>query len=33
MIELQGNKFDDPDRLFISVNNSYLGATTQKGDI
>ena len=33
MIELQGNKFDDPDRLFISMNNSYLGATCQKGDI
>ena len=33
MIELQGNKFDDPDRLFISVYNSYLGATTQKGDV
>ena len=33
MIELQGNKFDDPDRLFISMNNSYLGATTQKGDV
>ena len=33
MIELQGNKFDDPDRLFISMYNSYLGATTQKGDV
>jgi hypothetical protein len=33
MIELQGNKFDDPDRMFISMNNSYLGATTQKGDV
>ena len=33
MIELQGNKFDDPDRLFLSVYNSYLGATTQKGDV
>ena len=33
MIELQGNKFDDPDRLFISVNNSFNGATTQKGDL
>ena len=30
---MQGNKFDDPDRLFISMNNSYLGATCQKGDI
>ena len=33
MIELQGNKFDDPDRMFLSMNNSYLGATTQKGDV
>ena len=33
MIELQGNKFDDPDRLFISMNISYLGATTKKGDV
>ena len=33
MIELQGNKFDDPDRLFISMYNSYMGATTQKGDV
>ena len=33
MIELQGDKFDDPDRLFLSVGNSYLGATTQKGDV
>ena len=33
MIELQGNKFDDPDRIFISMYNSYLGATTQKGDV
>ena len=33
MIELQGNKFDDPDRMFISVKSSYSGATTQKGDV
>ena len=33
MIELQGNKFDDPDRIFISMYNSYMGATTQKGDV
>ena len=33
IIELQGSKFDDPDRLFLSVNNSFFGATTQKGDL
>ena len=33
MIELQGNKFDDPDRLFLSFNGSYMCATTQKGDV
>ena len=33
IIELQGSKFDDPDRLFLSVNNSFNGATTQKGDL
>ena len=33
MIELQGDKFDDPNRLFISIANSFYCATTQKGDI
>ena len=32
-IELQGNKFDDPNRLFISVKNSFYNSTTQKTDI
>ena len=32
-IELQGNKFDDPDRLFISVEKSFNNSITQKGDI
>ena len=33
LIELQGDKFDDPDRLFISVQSSYKGSTTHKGDV
>jgi hypothetical protein len=33
MIELQGDKFDDPNRLFISLSNSFYCATTQKGDV
>ena len=33
LIELQGNKFDEPDRLFISVHNSYNCSITQKGDV
>jgi hypothetical protein len=33
MIELQGDKFDDPNRLFISIANSFFCATTQKGDV
>ena len=28
MIELQGNKFDDPDRMFLSVENSFNNSTT-----
>ena len=32
-IELQGNKFDDPNRLFFSVNQSFLNSTTQKTDV
>ena len=33
MIELQGDKFDDPDRMFINFDNSFICATTQKGDV
>ena len=33
LIEMQGDKFDDPDRLFINVSNSYNCSTTQKGDV
>lgn len=33
MIELQGNKFDDPNRLFKSVQNSFDCATTQEADV
>ena len=33
LIDLQGNKFDDPDRLFISVQTSYYCSTNQKGDV
>ena len=32
-IELQGSKFDDPNRLFISVENSFFNSTTQKTDV
>ena len=32
-IELQGNKFDNPDRLFLSVKNSFYNSTTQKTDV
>lgn len=31
-IELQGGKFDNPARLFISVKDSYLSASTCEGD-
>ena len=33
MIELQGNKFDAPDRMFLSVANSFRNSTTQKTDL
>ena len=33
LIELQGNKFDDPDRLFISIESIYNNSFSQKGDI
>ena len=32
-IELQGKKFDDPNRLFNSLPNSFYNATTQKSDL
>ena len=32
-IELQGDKFDDPNRLFNSLSNSFLCASTSKGDV
>ena len=32
-IELQGNKFDDPNRLFNSLSSSFYCATTQKLDL
>lgn len=33
MIELQGNKFDDPNRLFKSVQRSFECAATQEADV
>lgn len=33
MIELQGNKFDDPNRLFFNLQNSFRSASTQRGDV
>ena len=32
-IELQGKKFDDPNRLFISVKQSFYNSITQKTDV
>ena len=32
-IELQGDKFDDPNRLFTSIKSSFKSATTQKSDV
>ena len=32
-IELQGNRFDNPERLFISVKNSFFNSITQKTDV
>ena len=32
-IELQGQGFDKPDRLFLSVKNSFFNSTSQKGDV
>ena len=33
LIEIQGDKFDNPDRLFCSLNQTFFNATTQKVDI
>jgi hypothetical protein len=32
-IELQGNKFDEPGRLFFAVKNSFFNSTSQKTDV
>ena len=32
-IELQGHKFDSPDRMFLSVKNSFYNSITQKTDV
>ena len=32
-IELQGSKFDQPDRLFLSVETSFYNSVTQKTDV
>ena len=32
-IELQGHGFDKPDRLFLSISNSFFNSTTQKTDV
>ena len=32
-IELQGDKFDDPNRLFTSIKSSFKSAITQKSDV
>ena len=32
-IEIQGDKFDDPNRMFISINRTFESATTTKDDI
>ena len=32
-IELQGHGFDNPDRLFLSIKNSFYNSTTQKTDV
>ena len=32
-IELQGQGFDKPDRLFLSVKTSFFNSTSQKGDV
>jgi len=32
-VELQGSGFDDPNRMFLSLENSFLCSATQKGDV
>ena len=32
-IELQGNSFDNPDRMFLSVEKSFTSSTSQKTDV
>ena len=32
-IEIQGDKFDDPNRMFISLNRTFESATTTKDDV
>ena len=32
-IELQGHGFDNPERLFLSIKNSFYNSTTQKTDV
>jgi hypothetical protein len=32
-IELQGGRFDLPDRLFHSMKNNYYAATTENSDV
>ena len=32
-IELQGDKFDDPNRLFTSIKSTFKSSTTQKADV
>ena len=32
-IELQGDKFDDPNRMLLSVNKSFEGSTSHDGDL
>ena len=32
-VELQGDKFDDPNRLFTSINTSFKSCTSQKSDV
>jgi hypothetical protein len=32
-VELQGSSFDDPNRMFLSLENSFACSATQKGDV
>ena len=33
LIEMQGKKFDDPQRLFYSLKNTFFSTSTQKSDV